>query len=338
MTMDILSMALGALVVGGLAAFFVTRSKRTKAAPSKTTAEAGPNAAPTVGFLRELLVRREQLGTAGAAPDALSEFDAMLDRLIDFAPTLIVDDPHSQTTLASLRELILKATSGNPSAGQLGQTRVAVEELLMLVSAIVPPSFNSAELEGMKAWHQRLRGMAGFEPVEGHLEDLLPKLKAGMWVQIGGEMHEVKGVHRYFETYEGQSWTWFEMALRRLSDGGTTSAAWEIDDEVELSRVMESLTLEDIGFTLKRLRDLIEEEEGSVTFRDETFKVSDAGEATFYRDSGKDGETFAYVELESRSGKLLSLEDWGGEQQVHLSEPIPANTVRLYRATSGSRS
>jgi hypothetical protein len=168
--------------------------------------------------------------------------------------------------------------------------------------------------------------------VPGEVNAWIPTVRVGDYLEVVGELGEVTNVHRYAESYQGESWTWFEIVMRKLRDGQKTGLDWEDDDDIEMWRTVVDTTLEDVGLSASRLKEIYNQDEGVARWGNQTYEYSDGGEATYFKDGLEPGVRFMYLEFEGRGGKSVTAEDWGSEQRAFVAETVNRNSVRLYRA------
>ena len=179
---------------------------------------------------------------------------------------------------------------------------------------------------------QAIRGLrpdAG-EPIPG--KDIRD-LATGDYCEIGGEAFRVRRVYRYLDVKwsdfrrRKQDYWITELELLSLHTGEPIWVEWEIDDELEIYRTTEKLTLRAIQYQGRALRtadleDMAEEEEGTVRASGKSWEYSeeDTWAARFFKVERPDdpvnvddGATLRVYEFEASDGASLSIEAWHEE-------------------------
>jgi hypothetical protein len=316
-----------AIAVGVVVA--VTRSN--KPSPKTPTGSGGAGSADPVeadsahALLREMLTRRTSWSLQGTPADALAGYDRLIARVLASAPQL---ETLGQSSVAAIRPLVLGA---EPNAADISRREAALEELLILTSSPMTTGSLGA-FDESRAWWERVQALPPLQRVPGEVNAWIPTVRVGDYLEVVGELGEVTNVHRYAESYQGESWTWFEIVMRKLRDGQKTGLDWEDDDDIEMWRTVVDTTLEDVGLSASRLKEIYNQDEGVARWGNQTYEYSDGGEATYFKDGLEPGVRFMYLEFEGSGGKSVTAEDWGSEQRAFVAETVNRNSVRLYRA------
>jgi len=186
-----------------------------------------------------------------------------------------------------------------------------------------------AAVAGYLFWQQRQSGTKSERAPAMTIENVRPG--GGIHLaRVGADMEdmdvEIVGRHLYDE----DGYQWFE--LEGEAPSGKVWVDVEEDDELEVSISLRKLSLKDVGLTREDLDAMVDRDDGTISFEGRDYSYEEAGEATFHRNENRDRkERFRYWDFESDDGKWsISIEAWGKEHQVHLSQALSPSQVEVF--------
>lgn len=157
-------------------------------------------------------------------------------------------------------------------------------------------------------------------------------------VHIGAEMEEfdVDIVARHL--YRSGDYEWHEIEAE--SARGKVWIEMEEDDGLQLSITLKKLKLKDIGISKSELEEFRRNDEGEITYQNETYYFEESDRATFYHSGALNaGEEFEYWDFENNDGnKFISIEKWSDDSvDVSYSESVKDHQITVFSLGSQSK-
>ena len=200
--------------------------------------------------------------------------------------------------------------------------------LRALASTLLPAGTSTlASEENATFYLENLHAMPAIKAVAPG--SAIEKLAAGIYFRVGDEVFLAK--ERF--TYRCGSDVWHEVLGESLRDGSVKALEWEVDDhQLEILLQAESaLGLDAVGLELKDLKKMDDREEGTLTFRGNSFRYDESDKATCQASGSLDTETFYYFDfINSNTKEVLGIERWGSEIKVYLMKPVPAKNLEIF--------
>lgn len=131
----------------------------------------------------------------------------------------------------------------------------------------------------------------------------------------------------YHNSYKKESWK--ELQLFNLLTGETRYLEVSKDDRIELCLTEKTLKMSVLPVRILDIEDMAEEEEGEFNFNGKTFYYEDDYEFNFQREGSDKSEKVYLYEFESEDETYLSVEDWDGDLEVHISRDLSLSRVKI---------
>lgn len=145
----------------------------------------------------------------------------------------------------------------------------------------------------------------------------------------------LKVIHKHL--YQQGNYIWFELECQK-GDGEKAWVTVDDDDDTIVSIVIEKLGgLSDIGMTAEKLKEIDDEERGTVRYKNNSYKYIDSDKATFYKysDDGHAEELYYWDFQNMQLKEEISVEKWGdNEYLVYYSQIVPLRSITVYSISS----
>ena len=176
-----------------------------------------------------------------------------------------------------------------------------------------------------------VRAMPEPIPMRERYRNGIEDVREGGYLRCAGQLYRVVSISQYREKNE----SWSELEVFSLTTGDSTYLEWEKDDQVEISLSGPELSLSDLGVTSDQVEAMSDEEEGRISFDGRSYHYDDDYGATYFRESGAEGEPVYCYDFESKDEKYsLTVEEWGSknegyEYSAFVSEYIEPEAVEV---------
>lgn len=157
------------------------------------------------------------------------------------------------------------------------------------------------------------------------LSSRIEEVKKGSVIMIDQDTYFVDDL--YCNSYKKENWN--ELQLFNLKTGETRYMEVSKDDRVELCLTEKTLKMSSLPVRILDIEDMAEEEEGEFTFNGKTFYYEDDYEFNFRRNGSDKSEKVYLYEFESEDETYLSIEDWDGDLEVHISRDLSLSRVKI---------